>query len=107
MSADTQMIIVEVQKDDAEFMAAVSETFGDTAQPISARNFDGGLVDAVQIALPIVAATAPFLIKYFTVKKPRVVIDPRGKVTLEGYGAKEVAGLLEKIKSRRTPSSRR
>lgn len=102
MGTDTQMLIVQVQKDDAEFMAAVSETFGDAALPVSARNFDGGFMDAVQFALPIVSATAPFLLKYFTAKKPRVIIDPKGKITLEGYGAKEVSGLLEKIKARRT-----
>lgn len=104
MGADTQMIFVEVLKDDVEFMSALSETFGDTALPIPARNFDGGVVGAVQIAIPIVAATAPFLIKYLTVKKPRAVIDAKGKITLEGYTADEVAGLVEKIKSRRKPS---
>lgn len=104
MSSANPMIIVQVHKDDTELLTAVSETFGQEAKPISARGFDGSLMDMVQVALPVISATAPFLLKYFTAKNvnkkgKRVVLGPRGAITLEGYDRADVSELLDKIRS--------
>jgi hypothetical protein len=47
-------------------MSAASENFGDAVQRISAHSLDGNLMNVVQMALPVVASTAPFLVRYFT-----------------------------------------
>ncbi|MDA9483448.1 hypothetical protein XI07_15800 [Bradyrhizobium sp. CCBAU 11445] len=106
MSTDVQKIIVEVSKDDEELLRAVEQEFGVAAQKIEVSNFDAGVVGAVQIAIPIVAATAPFLLKYFTIRTPRVIVEPTGKIAIHGYKAEEVAILLDKTKFRRKSPSK-
>jgi hypothetical protein len=105
MSSAPPQIIVQFPKDDAELLSAITETFGKQAEPISVRPFDGGIIDIIQLALPVISATAPFLLKYFSTKEAtrkskRVVLGPKGEITIVGYDADAINGLLEKIKSR-------
>jgi hypothetical protein len=102
MSSTDQLLIVQFDKSDAELQQSLTDTFGDNAKPIDAYGFDGGVIDALQVAIPIATATLPFLLKYFTaheatIRSRRVVLGPKGGVTLVGYDESEVATILDKI----------
>jgi hypothetical protein len=106
-----RFLAIQLQKDDTDLLKAASETFGEAAKPISAHGFDRGLLDALQIAIPVVSATAPFIFKYFTTReashKKRYVRGSRGQLTLEGYSAAEVAAVLDKEKETDRSRSKR
>jgi hypothetical protein len=69
MSSASPQIIIQFNKDDTELLGAISQTFGEQAQSISVRSFDGGIMDMIQLALPVIYATTPFLLKYFCSKE--------------------------------------
>jgi hypothetical protein len=95
-------LIIQFEKSDAELQEAITTTFGESAEPVEVRGFDGGFLDIVQVAIPVATATLPFLMKYFTAREETkrsrsVVVGPKGDAIIRGYSEAEVVDLLGKI----------
>jgi hypothetical protein len=106
MNSNHQLLIIQFEKSDTELQEGLANTFGESAKPIETHGFDGGFMDIAQLAIPIATATLPFLLKYFaarevTKRSKRVLLGPKGEITLAGYGESEVAAILDKITSQK------
>jgi hypothetical protein len=98
------MMIVEFDANDVELREALIAAFGDQVDLVETKGFDGGTANVVQAILPMVSALTPLLVAYFARPKTppatkRVVVTETGGLTLEGYSAEEVEGLVKRVRA--------
>ena len=104
-------ISIQISENDKDFINLAREQFGENITVIKRKGIDG-CVGALIVVIPVAQLTIAiidFFLNHVSKRenneknadkennKGRVIITPKGKISLEGYSASEVKKILQEL----------